>query len=86
MTVTILGKRWQLLYRRLPHGGGLCDQPTQPNKAITVDSRLTGENRLRIEIHEMLHAANWHLDEEWVDDASADMARILWKLGYRLEQ
>jgi hypothetical protein len=34
-------------------------------------------------IHELLHAAHWDLDELAVEETAEDLARVLWKLGYR---
>ncbi len=88
MTITILGKRWNLVYKPVAGDvdGGYCDPPTRPKKQIVVDSRLVGVEKLRVELHEMLHAADWYKDEEWVDETSADIAGVLWKLGYRTEE
>jgi len=84
--VTILGKTWQLIYPlrigKKDHRG-LCDSPHRKHPKIRVKRSLRGEERLEIYIHEMLHAAGWHLDEGYVTDFSADLARELWELGYR---
>ena len=34
-------------------------------------------------IHESLHACAWDLDEEAVGETATDIARLLWRLGYR---
>lgn len=34
-------------------------------------------------IHETLHACNWHASEELVETTARDIARFLWRLGYR---
>jgi hypothetical protein len=34
-------------------------------------------------IHELLHVENWSLDEEWVEHAAEEIARVLWDQGYR---
>lgn len=88
MLVTILGKRWNLVYEPLDGrtNDGFCERPDTPRKRMVVNSRLKGEKRLATEIHEMLHAADWHKDEEWVTAAGDDIAKILWKLGYRREE
>ena len=52
-------------------------------KEIVVDSRLTGLEELDTIIHEVNHAAEWSKKEEWVERFSTDMARILWRAGYR---
>jgi hypothetical protein len=88
MLATILGKRWKWeRVRGLKHDGkrvdGLCDAPTKPGKAIQIDASLSGERELAVSLHEMAHAAGWHIDEEFVDRFSEDAARVLTKLGWR---
>ena len=82
MRLTILGKRWWLRFVALRTNRGECDPPTKPNKEIRVDSQLRGEERLEVLIHEQIHAAGWHLDEEFVTRFAQDLARNLTKLGY----
>lgn len=89
MIITILGRRWRLSFgyagkKRL----GFCEPPTLAKKRIVVSSRLRGERKLAILIHELLHAAAWEHDEEWVAELGDDIARVLWRVGYRhhLEQ
>jgi hypothetical protein len=62
---------------------GTCDAPNTPGKAIRILSELKGRERLETIIHECLHAAGWELKEKSVTHAARDIARILWKLGYR---
>jgi hypothetical protein len=81
----ILGRFWGLSFvsRLKDHSRGECDPPCLPGKEIRVLSKLRGEERLEVLLHEMLHAAQWHLDEAYVEVIAADMARALWRLGYR---
>lgn len=83
MKVRVLGKLWGFVRKRMEHVDGQCDNPTTPNKCIYVDSRLTGERELEVIIHELRHAGDWHRAEEAVDEESRDLARTLWRLGYR---
>ncbi len=90
MFIELLGKRWNLIRKPLGRhriGGhrvdGFCTNPQDPNKQIQVDSRLTELDELETLIHEMNHAMNWSLSEAHVTESSRDMARSLWKLGYR---
>jgi len=85
------GKHWNYvekpIYEKTAEGHvicGRCDPPDKPNKTITINSRLRGEELLDTIIHEVLHAASWDvLDEGFVEQTATDLARILWKLGYR---
>lgn len=61
---------------------GYCEYPDEKNKKIVISNKLTGQTRLEVLIHEMLHAADIHQSEEWVDAAAKDIAKVLWKLGY----
>lgn len=83
MRVKILGRWWQFKREPIADARGLCDPPNMPGKAITVDSRLTGEEELAVTLHECGHAALWALDEDFIDEWSEDVARMLWRLGYR---
>ncbi len=62
---------------------GTCDDPSTPNKAIETDPRLKGQVHLETVLHEALHAAYFDLSEEAIGDAARDIARLLWRLGYR---
>jgi hypothetical protein len=62
---------------------GDCDPPNQPNKEIRISSALRGEERLEVLIHELVHAAGWHIDETFVERFARDAARAFWRLGYR---
>ncbi len=87
MRVRILRKMWDVSFvprKDLPRTvDGMCDSPDKPGKSIKVAACLTGERRLEVIIHEMQHSADWTKDEEWVREFSADIARALWRLGYR---
>lgn len=89
MRITILAKRWLLRFvegREIPGKRGDCDPPETPNKSIRVWRELTGEERLEVVIHEILHASDWHKDEDsWIAPLAKDLARVLWKLGYRAD-
>ena len=83
MRIRILDKLWNLRFAPNLANLGDCDPPTRPNKEIRVRSTVAGEQRLDVLVHEMLHAAGWHIDEEFVDRFASDLARALWRLGYR---
>lgn len=87
MRITLNGKRW--LFRRVAglakatKNIGECDAPSLPNKEIRIDDSLQDEKELEIILHECLHAVDWSKDESWVATTAEDVARALWKLGYR---
>ncbi len=82
--ITVMGKHWRLRFvRRLPENiRGMCDSPELPRKQIRVLQSLRGQEQLEVVLHELLHAANWHLDEEWVDQFAKDASHILTALGH----
>ena len=84
MRMRLRGRYWTL-HRGNPGLGndGLCDPAT---KTITVRSTLRGELELDTLIHEMLHACHWDLDESAIEETATDIARALWRIGYRLER
>lgn len=63
---------------------GYCDAPHKSGKRIVVSSRLTGREKLEVVIHEITHAAFWHLDEEYVLEFARDLSAVLHtRMGYR---
>jgi hypothetical protein len=89
MHVTIFGKRWKLRFTKLPpeEGGyechGECDPPETRNKEIRIEKRLGEKETLDVIIHEILHASDFYKTEDWIEPVASDIARILWRLGYR---
>lgn len=85
--VTILGKRWRLRFTRLAKGtDGECDHPSTPGKEIRVRKGMSEQDTLETIVHECLHAADWHRSEPWVEEVGRDVARLLWRLGYRRKE
>jgi len=62
---------------------GLCDAPNTKHKTIHMAEGQSPLCELDTAIHEGLHACMWDLDEEAVADSARDLARFLWRLGYR---
>ncbi len=95
MRVRILGRYWKLVYealRRLRIDGHYVDGLTNANdRTIQIDSRLRGFRELETVIHEFEHACDQCHDrrvpfvhsEEFVTAKANDLARLLWRLGYR---
>jgi len=70
--------------------GMCCDTdnpPVENEKSITVSPRLKGRYRMEVIIHECLHAEYPSIkevdEEEWVDEAAANISKLLWRMGYR---
>lgn len=85
MQVIVRGKKWAMRWvNRLADGNlGDCSPPDEPGRVIRIARGQSPESELDTIIHEILHAAHWDLNEEAVEETAEDIARVLWKLGYR---
>lgn len=83
MRIKVLGRLWQLRFAPNMANRGGCDRPDQRGKEIRISSSLHGEERLEVLIHEFVHAAGWHIDEQFVERFAKGAAQALWRLGYR---
>lgn len=85
MFVTLMGRRYRLQFCRLgrQQARGTCDPPSIRGKQIRIDERLADEEQLEVILHELLHACDWRADEDHITEQAEDMARVLWRLGYR---
>lgn len=82
----ILGKYWTLRFldgRKMPGADGLCTDPNKPGREILIRENLADPRRLDTLLHEALHCSAWHIDEDFVTEFATDVARLLWRLGYR---
>lgn len=57
-----------------------CDGPHIKNPKLRISRRLHSKNKLEKIIHEFLHKADWHKDEEWVVHVAACLADLLWEV------
>lgn len=63
---------------------GICEFPRSTKRpALRVSVDISTQKGLETLIHECFHAENWSVTEEVVDRASYDIARLLWRLGFR---
>lgn len=86
MTFTFNGRRYTFRITKSRLVDGSCSPPDGRSKEIVVRGALRGEHRLDSLIHEMLHASCWDLAEETVERTATEIARALWRLGYRGEK
>jgi hypothetical protein len=80
MRIRLRGKRWRLVFKRL---AGDCGRCRYRDNKLHVSDDVRGRLRLDTLIHEMLHACYPDVDEDSVTETATDMARGLWRLGYR---
>jgi hypothetical protein len=90
ISITVLGKPTQLVFKKLGRFRigkhqvlGYCESPDCDPCHIYVDSRLAGKKKMEIVLHEMLHRAGWHIDEEFITRLAADAANVLDQLGFK---
>jgi len=84
MRIKVGGKYWRLVFKKMRRDYlGKCDSPDTRGKQIRISKDLEGLEKLDVILHELLHAADWHQDEEWVEQTAMDVSRVLWKLGWR---
>ena len=84
MRVELGGKRWNLVFKKMTDSAhGECDHPEKPKKQIRIRKDLKDRLQLEALIHEMLHACEWNLDEEWIHSTGYELSVVLWKLGWR---
>ena len=58
---------------------------TDDRYSLIISRDLNTQAGLETAIHESLHACNWHAKEELVEVTAKDIARFLWRLGYRVQ-
>tara|TARA_B100000686_G_C16608217_1_gene872371 strand:+ start:383 stop:748 length:366 start_codon:yes stop_codon:yes gene_type:complete len=84
---TFAGRRYSvILDARLKSSHGLCTDPARPSPTIKIAANLGQADFLEAVIHEALHASAYDLlSEHWVTTSANDIARLLLKLGFRLD-
>jgi hypothetical protein len=83
---TFRGKAWRIRWHK-PGANldGMAQHEGGKFKRISIDPDLSGRDRLETLIHEALHAADWSKDEDFTDTDARDLARFLWRDGWRRE-
>lgn len=78
-TAKLGGQVYDIVTSRI--SGMVFDQRTR--NTIIVNRRLERRNGLETIIHEAIHACYPLLPEWRVDGGAGEIARLLWRLGYR---
>ena len=80
--IKLLGKYYTIAAIRSRKYDGMCDPPDAKNKVILISERCFNSRvaLLDVSIHELLHAADWSRDEQWVEQVASDMARAINRL------
>ncbi len=89
-SATFRGKRYKIVWsipkRHQIHNEptlGVCEAPNQKDKAICIQKGTSEIENLSTIIHESLHASYWDHDEDSTQEVADDLARFLWRCGYR---
>jgi hypothetical protein len=82
-TITIRGKRYNFVVKRLRAGRGMTEHPDTKNKTVYIDDREKGKELLATLLDEFIHCAIWEIENEVVDEISDDLADALWRCGLR---
>lgn len=85
ISFTTGGKRWRLSWGGNPTldgepVDGLCNFE---KRKLTIRGGLKPLSELDTLIHELSHACHEYLHEDAIDPKSTDIARVLWRCGYR---
>jgi len=79
-THTFCGRKYHIAFDKLD---GSADQESDAKKWLMVFRGLNDKAGLETLIHEALHACDWKARENEVTDTARDIARFLWRLGFR---
>ncbi len=82
---TFRGKRWRVRFQAIKDKIGDIDSPNEPDKLLRLCPKTRGLEQMTAAIHEGLHACFWDIDEESIEPSAEDIAKFLWRLGYRKE-
>jgi hypothetical protein len=87
MRIRLRGKHWDLVRVINIDARGDIDSPSIKDKRVRVNTKVKDntEELLEVIIHECLHGLVWDLSEETVQESAVDLAKILYKLGARIE-
>jgi len=87
------GDKFRVLWKRAFTGGGKKSPRIEADgttanckvvKVITIDPNLSERRLLKVLVDEGIHACNFDLDNEVVDQYSDAISSFIWKVGYRL--
>ena len=82
MRFSFRGRKFKITYMDLGERDGSC---LDESEEIEIDKQLKKRPRLDAEIHEALHACLPMLEEKIINPSARDIARFLWRVGYRLK-
>lgn len=82
-SATFRGKRWYMLKRKPYNADGICHHPKTVHRGMWIPQEGKTVENLDTILHEGIHACHFDLDEDSVKETARDVARLLWRLGWR---
>ncbi len=84
-TATFRGVKYKIDFD--PDAAGSCDSPkAPPDREMCIHESIKNDQKSLYYItHEALHALFWQRGEDDIVEASQDLARFLWRIGWRLK-
>ncbi len=73
------------LYGKACDGIVDCPYGTNPTPTMRIFCDLKTRDGLESVIHETLHVIHWNRTEAAVEKAANELAKFLWRIGYRKE-
>lgn len=82
-THTFNGRRYRI--EIIPEGiDGISDTKENLPSLVITRNPNTREGLITI-IHEAMHCGNWDKREETIDRSSKEIGKLLWRLGFRIQ-
>ena len=62
---------------------GLCDDPKEKERLISINKNQSKKEMLSTYIHEFYHSINPRMSEQRIEELARDLGRFLWRIGVR---
>ena len=84
-SATFAGKKFKVSLEDRLDGYADAPENADVSRELWINPDLVGERRLDVCIHEALHACHPYMGEEDVAETARDIARFLYRMGYRVK-
>ena len=79
------GNRYKVIWKKPGKGAwGMCEDNGAPEKTMYISPSLQEYDFLTTCLDEAIHACNFSLDNEHVDEMSSTIGSFLWRIGFRI--
>jgi hypothetical protein len=80
------GHRYKIIWKKPEKDAwGLCEDNSAPEKTMHVSPNLKEYDFLSTCLDEAIHACNFSLSNDHVDEMASSIGYFLWRVGFRLE-